>query len=95
MKLEKLKQELCKYGHLQIIKEGYVFTVLITKMASSLSNYKNVAEIQKAIINYTSEKYPIIELLVNDDNFFLVVLHPSVPYKESLKEAKKRLDFIG
>ena len=54
MKLEDLKRKLCKYGLVQIIKEGYVFTVLIT--GANLSNYKNVSGIQKDIIDYAGSQ---------------------------------------
>jgi hypothetical protein len=72
--MEKLKLKLLKFGNPRVLKEGLVFTVLIT--GDKLSNWKNVEEIQRLIIEHTADKYPHIEVLVNDDNFFCMVLKP-------------------
>ena len=58
----------------EIVKEGYVFTVLIT--GANLSNMDNWLNIQKDITEYAGEKYPIIEAVKNNNNFFCVVLKP-------------------
>lgn len=74
MSLHKLKQELVKYGHLQICKEGVVFSVLIT--GKDLCNSNNVMEIQSAILGYAGNNFPVIEAMRNDDTFFCIILKP-------------------
>lgn len=72
--MEKLRLKLLEFGNPVVLKEGFVFTVLIT--GQNLSKWKNVEEIQRMIIEYAAEKYPLIEVLVNDDSFFCMVLKP-------------------
>lgn len=72
--MENLKIELSKFGELQICKEGFVFTVLIT--GEKLSNWVTAMGIQKLITDYAGDKYPIVECLRDDENFFCIVLKP-------------------
>lgn len=74
MTLDELKKVLSAFAHIQIIKEGYVFTVLMT--GKGLSNSQRVMSIQKHIMNYTADKYPLIEAIRNDDTFFCLILKP-------------------
>lgn len=74
MNITQLKTKLCRYGKPEIVKEGDVFTVLIT--GANLSNFDNMNAIQKAIIDYAGERYPIIECMKNDKDFFCLILKP-------------------
>lgn len=76
MTIDGLKQKLCAFGFPLIVKEGVVFTVLIK--GKNLSQYKNVEAIQNLILGYAGEKYPLIEAMVNEDEFFCLVLKPQV-----------------
>jgi len=72
--MNELKLELSKFGLLQICKEGFVFTVLMT--GKGFSSWTRTMDIQKLITDYAGEKYPIVECLRNDDDFFCIVLKP-------------------
>ena len=74
MNLEGLKKKISKYGTLEVIKEGYVFTVLMT--GSDFTKWNVVSEIQGAVIEYVGAKYPIIEVLKNEEDFFCLILRP-------------------
>jgi len=74
MTLENLKMKLCKYGTPQIIKEGVVFSVLMT--GTGLSQSITVMKLQELILECAKEKFPIIEAFRNDDNFFCMILKP-------------------
>lgn len=74
MTLENLKMKLCKYGTPQIVKEGIVFSVLLT--GTGLSKSTTVMKLQQLILEYVKEKYPIIEAFRNDDTFFCMILKP-------------------
>lgn len=74
MTLDNLKDKLSKRGNIQICKEGYVFTLLMT--GDDLDNWKVVNEIQMEILNYVGDKYPSIEALRNDHHFFCIILTP-------------------
>lgn len=51
-----------------------IITVLIT--GANLSNYENVQNILRDILEYAGEKYPMIEAMKNDNNFYCLVLKP-------------------
>lgn len=70
----RLIEGLIKYGEVQICKEGYVFTVLIT--GRDLDNVERVNSIQGLIIDEVGEDYPLIECVKNGFSFFLMVLKP-------------------
>jgi hypothetical protein len=72
---EKLIRQLNKFGTLKICKVGFVLTILI--IGEDLSNWKKLNSIQEIIIKVAGAKYPIIEVLVNDENLFCMVLRPA------------------
>lgn len=71
--MEKLKKRLSKYGTVEVIKEGVVFTLLIT--GKGLSKWDTVLAIQTEVIEYTCNTYPFIEATKNTDEFYFIVLH--------------------
>ena len=74
MKLDTLKLRLCKFGIPQVVKEGLVFTVLIT--GKGLEKSETVTAIQELVLDYAVDKYPLIEAVKNEDEFFLIILKP-------------------
>lgn len=74
MTIVQLKIKLSKHGNIQIIKEGVVFTLLLT--GEKLSNAKTVQAIQQNVLEYAGEKYPLIEAIRNDESFFCMILAP-------------------
>lgn len=73
--LEGLKTKLCKYGALKIVKQGVVFTVMLT--GQNLSKWETVHKLQELILEYAGEQYPLIEAMVNDETFFCLILKPN------------------
>jgi hypothetical protein len=72
--IEKLRKDLSEYGVVKVLKEGFVFTLLIT--GKDMSKYTIVNNIQKLVLDYVGDKYPIIEVLNNSENFLLYILKP-------------------
>jgi len=74
MNIEQLKIKLVKHGNIEIIKEGFVFTLLMT--GPEMSKWNVVADIQKMVLEYASKKYPFIEAMRNTENYFCMILKP-------------------
>ena len=74
MGIDRLQKRMSKIGTIQLCKEGYVFTLLMT--GEKLDNWKNVQSIQLGVLEYASEKYPIIECMKNEEGFLCMVLRP-------------------
>lgn len=74
MTIHQLRTKLSKYGTIQMIKEGYVFTLLLT--GADLSNMKRWLEIQNLCLDYLAGRFPVVECMKNEDDFFLIVLKP-------------------
>lgn len=74
MTLEDLKMKLCDFGNPQIVKEGVVFSVLLT--GKGLSKSRTVMKLQDLILDYAKEKFPLLEAMRNDDEFFCLILKP-------------------
>jgi hypothetical protein len=74
MNLEKLKEQICniKDVHIEVIKAGVVFTLLLK--GKGLSNWNTVNKINLDCLDAVGEKYSIVEAMKNDDDFFLLVL---------------------
>ena len=75
MVLDKLKTQLSKRGTIQLCKEGYVFTLLMT--GEKLDNWQTVNAIQMEVLECVGDKYPLIECMRNDTNFLCIVLRPN------------------
>lgn len=74
MTLDGLKRKLSRYGDIQIIKEGVVFSLLITGTGLSKSNI--MKEIPDLVLGYAGDKYPFIEAMRNEETFFCLILKP-------------------
>jgi hypothetical protein len=72
MTIKQLKIKLSKKGTIQLCKEGVVFTLLLT--GTGLSNWNTVNEIMGDVIATVGTKYPNIEAMRNDDNFYCLIL---------------------
>lgn len=72
----KIIRAIQKYGNIdiEVLKVGFVLTLLLT--GKGLSNIRTVMDIQTKISTITDKQYPIVEVLKNDYNFFLIVLKP-------------------
>lgn len=74
MTLERLKNELSEIGEVLAAKEGVVLTVFMR--GGNLSKASTLSKIQELILEYAGEKYPMIEVFMNDNDFLLAVLKP-------------------
>lgn len=74
MTFNELKEKLSTYGHIEIISEKTVFTLLLT--GNGLTKMQTVSDIQKTIIEYVGDKYPVVEAMKNNQTFFCIVLKP-------------------
>ena len=72
--MDELILKLSKYGF-PTVKEGIVFTVFIR--GKELSKFNNVNDIQSIVLEYTKDKFPFLELYINDNNFLLMILKPN------------------
>lgn len=74
MNLEKLKEQICniKDVHIEVIKAGVVFTLLLK--GKGLSDWYTINKINLDCLDAVGEKYSIIEVAKNHDDFFLLVL---------------------
>lgn len=77
MSIESLKRKLVKYGNIEICKEGFVLTVLIT--GTGLTKVGRVMELQQIINEYAGERFSAIEAMRNDETYFCMVLKPRTP----------------
>ncbi|TPG44350.1 hypothetical protein [Flavobacterium pectinovorum] len=66
----KLYQDLSKFGNVEVMNAGIVFTVLIT--GTDLTH--SVFNVIGIINNWQKGKFPMVEILRNTDNFILVIL---------------------
>ena len=74
MTLSKFKDELSKIGQVLVAKEGVVLTVFMK--GDRLSKGTTLSTIQQLILEYAGEKYPMIEVFMNENDFLLAVLKP-------------------
>ncbi len=74
MTLSKLKEELSEIGQVVAAKEGLVLTIFMR--GGNLSKASTLSKIQQLILEYAEEKYPMIEVFMNDNDFLLAVLKP-------------------
>lgn len=80
MNLEQLKEKISEVCTILIVKEGAVFTMLLSGIGLSTSG--RFQQIFSLIKDYAMNKYPIVEAMRNDDEYFCIVLLP-----EEKKEA--------
>ena len=76
--LENLTRNLSKYGVVQVIKNDYVFTLLMTKSNESLSKFLKPMIILKLCCDFLGDEKPNIEVMKNEEDFLLLVLKPRV-----------------
>lgn len=74
MLIEKLKQRLAKIATIEICKDGYVFTLLMT--GEKLDNWQTLTAIQMEILECVGDKYALIECMRNNEHFICIVLRP-------------------
>lgn len=76
MRTSTLYTSLNKYGTVQAAKEGLVFTFLIT--GTKLTSMNTVNDVQQKVLQCVGDKYPVIEVMKNDETFILIVLKKKI-----------------
>lgn len=71
-KSNSLTKKLSKYGRVEVCNANYVFTLLIT--GKNLDNGLTVTDILNSTNELMKEQFPIIEALVNESHFYLLIL---------------------
>lgn len=72
--MEEIAKELSKYGKIEVLKVGYVFTLIMT--GKNIESFKVVEGIQSIINKHIVSDFPIVEVYKNEENFLLIVLKP-------------------
>jgi hypothetical protein len=70
--IDSLTEKLSEYGTVEAIKEGVVFSLLLT--GQEMSKMIKFQSIQKLVLDYTQEKYPYVEILQNSDTYVYMIL---------------------
>lgn len=75
-----------KYGDVQILKKDFVFTLLLT--GTELSKWETFNNILATALDFSGNKFPLIETIRNENGFFCLVLKPDVKKSLIKKEIK-------
>lgn len=78
--MKKLITKLNFYGNVEVIKNEFVFTLLITKKVNGLSLISGQIplKILEIVTNFLGDEKPNIEVMKNEETFLLLVLKPKV-----------------
>lgn len=71
-----LQDELSKLGHILTLKEGVVFTLLMT--GKGINKASMFLKVQGLVNDDASEKYPLIEAMNTTDEIFFIILKPKI-----------------
>ena len=78
MLMNKLIEKLNFYGNVEVIRNDFVFTLLLTKKQNglSLSAGQIPLKVLEVVINFIGSEKPNIEVMKNEENFLLIILKP-------------------
>jgi len=72
-----MTNELLKYGNIEVIKNDYVFTLLITKENEySLTSGQIPLKVLGIVTSYLGQEKPNIEVMKNEEDYLLLILKP-------------------
>ena len=76
--LAQLRKHLLRYSNVITLKEDRSFIVFLTKRHNgpSLENLDVFNSLYGAIVHYTRVKYPLVDVMNNEEGYFLCVLKP-------------------
>lgn len=74
MKITELIERLSKIGTVEICKAGAVFVLLMK--GEKLTASSRIISVQMHVVEFCGDKYPIIEVMRNDDDYICMVLKP-------------------
>lgn len=79
LELHRKKQlilNLKEHGVIELLKEDYVFTLLMFNDVKFLDDAKLVFKIFELCTDYCGNRYPIVEVVKNESNYLLIILKP-------------------
>jgi hypothetical protein len=78
--MDELIEKLNLYGNIEVLKDEFVFTLLITSRVNgwALTTGQVPLKILELVTNYLGDTKPIIEVVKNEKDFILIVLKPKV-----------------
>lgn len=72
-----MTNELIKYGNIEVIKNDYVFTLLMTKANEhSLTSGQIPLKVLEIVTSYLGQEKPNIEVMKNEEDYLLLILKP-------------------
>lgn len=72
-----MTNELLKYGNIEVIKNEYVFTLLMTKGNEySLTSGQIPLKVLDIVTSYLGQEKPNIEVMKNEEDYLLLILKP-------------------
>lgn len=72
-----ITNELIKYGNIEVIKNDYVFTLLMTKANEySLNSGQIPLKVLGIVTSYLGQEKPNIEVMKNEEDYLLLILKP-------------------
>ena len=74
--LAEITNELSKIGTVQVIKNDFVFSLLMTKDKQNLSDGMVSLKVLDVVTNYLGNEKPIVEVMKNEEDFLILILKP-------------------
>jgi len=76
--MEEIIKKLSFYGNIEVLKDEFVFTLLMTKKENgyNLTMQQIPFKILEIVTGYLGDKKPDIEVMKNEETFLLLVLKP-------------------
>lgn len=71
--MTELQYKLADLGDVVALKNDYVFSLFMRLTDSSSSN---LTKIMNLVIEYVGEQKKVVEVIVNDDDYLLMILKP-------------------
>ena len=72
-----MTNELLKYGNIEVIKNDYVFTLLMTKSNKcSLTSEQIPLKVLGVVTSYLGQEKSNIEVMKNEDDYLILILKP-------------------
>lgn len=73
--LVELTEKLSEIGNVDVIKDEYVFTLLMSNTDLDLSKYRKPFKVMELVTDYITDKENI-EVFKSDSHFILIILKP-------------------
>lgn len=73
--LDELTSRLSKIGNIDVIKDDYVFSLLMVDTDVDFTKQRRAFKIMELVTDYITDK-PTIEVFKNDHHFVIIILKP-------------------